>query len=645
MPASKLVVNWDWRRSVMEVNGAFEIAKAIVDKNSYTRRTKTYKGQAFKFGPTDVARFKQAVDRYRSMHTAKRAELLSAAADNETELMERRNTGEVRRLGAEAAYEHKEHTRLSVWAQKIASSAGRPEVGNHLWFMRYQKCINAVSHFVAEGEIFQHASPRMQVVVPPGQADSAYTISEHVTSAWQQLPKIERCHYPEYPHLPTYMSHHNHSAKLGGYYAVMHNAYVLGYSSFGVVANCEILWNPGGCYLDGIPGEAIAQSALHLARPAAQEKHAKLAVLTHHYASSFYHSVAEMLSRLMLIHRVLMSDRSIKVLVHENLPQFTLDALAFLGIEKARLVEALAWDRQQKEGAVVYLADTMWIPKGAFCGAPLRWPLRWLRDAVAAELRQAAMICKYKVHANMDAENPPGFVAETDEVKVSLHRYPGYEVHAKDWEEKALAQCEQACTDARGNCKGFALNINTNTCFVKRTMATATKLRQFSRVFTAWKSCPTPEGKHTEVHEEAIVLLRRTGCANKNAARHMHRKLLNFDDLYAAAQRAFPYTKIYVHTGGESFVETLRMMQAARVIVGIHGAALTNTIFARPGTHVLEYLVRDAGSNGGGCYLYLSTQLQLQHHVVFAPPAPSFYPGLQTPDVDQFVGYLRSMFS
>ena len=42
--------------------------------------------------------------------------------------------------------------------------------------------------------------------------------------------------------------------------------------------------------------------------------------------------------------------------------------------------------------------------------------------------------------------------------------------------------------------------------------------------------------------------------------------------------------------GSETFHETIEKFQRAKIVVGPHGAGMTNLVFSQEGTHVIEYL-------------------------------------------------------
>ncbi|CAF0921828.1 unnamed protein product [Rotaria sordida] len=86
---------------------------------------------------------------------------------------------------------------------------------------------------------------------------------------------------------------------------------------------------------------------------------------------------------------------------------------------------------------------------------------------------------------------------------------------------------------------------------------------------------------------EYIAVLNRAGIGR--------RELINADELVQALLQAFPdYTNPYLRVWPKQFdfnddlYETVRMARSIRVLIGVHGAGLSNTIFMRPGAVVYE---------------------------------------------------------
>ena len=65
-----------------------------------------------------------------------------------------------------------------------------------------------------------------------------------------------------------------------------------------------------------------------------------------------------------------------------------------------------------------------------------------------------------------------------------------------------------------------------------------------------------------------------------------------------------------------SLDEQIRMFQGAAAVVGVHGAGLTNLLWASPGTKVIELM---PGNRRNGCYAGISLVIGLEHHCLICP--------------------------
>jgi hypothetical protein len=75
-------------------------------------------------------------------------------------------------------------------------------------------------------------------------------------------------------------------------------------------------------------------------------------------------------------------------------------------------------------------------------------------------------------------------------------------------------------------------------------------------------------------------------------------------------QRGF----LIVEAGTHSLAEQIRIFSEANVVVGPHGAGMTNTMFSREGTLVYEFMTRQYVN---GCFARISQNLGRQHFVDF----------------------------
>jgi len=63
---------------------------------------------------------------------------------------------------------------------------------------------------------------------------------------------------------------------------------------------------------------------------------------------------------------------------------------------------------------------------------------------------------------------------------------------------------------------------------------------------------------------------------------------LDEEQLLASLEKAFPSYSLEIFSGKESLEETVRMFRRAKIILGAHGAGLTNMIFSQPNTIIGE---------------------------------------------------------
>jgi len=96
----------------------------------------------------------------------------------------------------------------------------------------------------------------------------------------------------------------------------------------------------------------------------------------------------------------------------------------------------------------------------------------------------------------------------------------------------------------------------------------------------------------TEVVEQDSILfiLRRTGKLNRDIPKSIHDKLVR------VTSAAIPSLKVVTFDGSETFDEAIKKFQRAKIVVGPHGAAMTNLLFSKEGTQVIEYLTPSFGN-------------------------------------------------
>ena len=105
------------------------------------------------------------------------------------------------------------------------------------------------------------------------------------------------------------------------------------------------------------------------------------------------------------------------------------------------------------------------------------------------------------------------------------------------------------------------------------------------------------------------------------------RTLRNFDEIYDGLMERFPDEK-FVCFDSMSLDKTVALFQRAKLIIGVHGAGLTNMVFATKGISVIEIFPADLAN---ACYWHLSWILGNKHKIL---TANSSGPPLRVVDVD-----------
>ena len=116
----------------------------------------------------------------------------------------------------------------------------------------------------------------------------------------------------------------------------------------------------------------------------------------------------------------------------------------------------------------------------------------------------------------------------------------------------------------------------------------------------------------------AFPLLRHANRGERlyiSRARAPRRKALNEDEVtkYLCEQG---FVVIYLEEYG--FAEQVSIMAAARYLVSVHGAGLTNMLFMQPGSRVLELQMQDDGTSH--YYYTLSADLGIDYYYQFCAP-------------------------
>eukprot|EP00978_Attheya_sp_CCMP212_P026414 scaffold86835_cov36-Attheya_sp.AAC.1 len=82
----------------------------------------------------------------------------------------------------------------------------------------------------------------------------------------------------------------------------------------------------------------------------------------------------------------------------------------------------------------------------------------------------------------------------------------------------------------------------------------------------------------------AIIILRRGGNKLRDIPESIHNVLVD------AVSEALPLLKVVTFVGNDKFKDVVQMFRRAKIVIGPHGAAMTNLIFSQKGTPVVEYM-------------------------------------------------------
>lgn len=91
------------------------------------------------------------------------------------------------------------------------------------------------------------------------------------------------------------------------------------------------------------------------------------------------------------------------------------------------------------------------------------------------------------------------------------------------------------------------------------------------------------------------------------------RRILNEIELYPILAK---HNIEIVHTESLSFSEQVSLFQQAKMVVGLHGAGLTNMLFMQSGGYIIE--IRKKGDNHSNCYFTLASDLQHKYYYLLA---------------------------
>jgi hypothetical protein len=111
-------------------------------------------------------------------------------------------------------------------------------------------------------------------------------------------------------------------------------------------------------------------------------------------------------------------------------------------------------------------------------------------------------------------------------------------------------------------------------------------------------------GKYTTAKPWHIVYVsRRRGV----------RMIANEGTVISQIRASFGYKRVLIHTGDESFIDQVAMFQKAALVIGAHGAGLSNLVFCSPGASVMIFPMRPHVDH---TYGHMASALGLHHWVV-----------------------------
>ena len=165
-------------------------------------------------------------------------------------------------------------------------------------------------------------------------------------------------------------------------------------------------------------------------------------------------------------------------------------------------------------------------------------------------------------------------------------------------------------------------------------------------------ACGSPSryiARQTRHMLRTALLLPPTGGAAAAAARPRilvvkrsgSRKVLNHDALVAALSRVAGDTadvEVFDDKRNPGARKTLELFGTSAIIVGPHGAGLSNIAVAPPGTTVVEFIVSGRAINI--CYMVFATKLAVDYHAVTDPKSGQAAP--MTVDVEKVAGIVRA---
>ena len=93
-----------------------------------------------------------------------------------------------------------------------------------------------------------------------------------------------------------------------------------------------------------------------------------------------------------------------------------------------------------------------------------------------------------------------------------------------------------------------------------------------------------PEERLVPPTEASVILLTRAKQFNPG------RKLMNSEDVLHFLLHRYGGNHVVLFKGGYSLVQSIEIFRKAKIIIGVHGGAFYNMMYAPRGTHVIEIM-------------------------------------------------------
>ena len=97
--------------------------------------------------------------------------------------------------------------------------------------------------------------------------------------------------------------------------------------------------------------------------------------------------------------------------------------------------------------------------------------------------------------------------------------------------------------------------------------------------------------------QDLVVIIYRKKDPSRSIPETIHNKLAQ------AVSEALPSLTVVTFNGNEDFITTIDTFRRAKIVIGPHGAAMTNLVFARRGIPVVEYLIPGLIDRPWGFYI------------------------------------------